>query len=316
MQTLPPELDSQTFLNLPLATDLATLEAGIAILGAPYGLPYGPPEAGNDQCEAPGAIRRASARLSLGADRWDFDVDGLPLQQGALRVVDCGDLPGDPQNPQEHYQSIENAVRQIVQRGAVPLVLGGDHGITTPVLRALEGYAPLTLVQVDAHLDWRDEVNGVREGYSSPMRRASEMAHIGAIYQVGLRAQGSARQEELEAARAYGARLFTAYQVHAEGIQAVLAQIPAGGRYYLTIDADGLDPSMMPAVAGPAAGGLFFHQVRGLIHGLAENGRLVGMDLVEITPGRDVNEITAITAGQLILNFIGVVGRRKRGGEE
>jgi len=89
----------------------------------------------------------------------------------------------------------------------------------------------------------------------------------------------------------------------------VLERLPDNKRYYLSIDADGLDPAVMPAVAGPAPGGLLFHQVRSLIHGLARKGRLVGMDIVEITPGRDVNGITALTAGQLILNFIGTAVR-------
>jgi agmatinase len=85
----------------------------------------------------------------------------------------------------------------------------------------------------------------------------------------------------------------------------VLTQIPDDGTYYLTIDADGLDPSAMPAVAGPAPGGLTYPQVRKLIHGLVAKGRVVGMDIVEITPKCDVNQITAITAGNLILNMIG-----------
>jgi agmatinase len=84
----------------------------------------------------------------------------------------------------------------------MPIVLGGDHGIPIPVLRAFEGRGPITLVQIDQHIDWRDEVNGVREGLSSPIRRASEMSHIGEIFQIGLRATGSARTEEVEAARA------------------------------------------------------------------------------------------------------------------
>jgi agmatinase len=90
---------------------------------------------------------------------------------------------------------------------------------------------------------------------------------------------------------------------------AVLARIPDGGRYYLTIDADGLDPSVMPAVAGPVAGGLLFHQVRELIHGLVAKGRLVGMDICEITPKRDLDGISSLTAGQLILNYIGAATR-------
>jgi len=158
---------------------------------------------------------------------------------------------------------------------------------------------------VDAHLDWRDEVGGVREGYSSPMRRASELDHMGEIFQIGLRAQGSARAREVRDARNHGASLITAYEVHEQGMDTVLARIPDGGRYYLTIDADGLDPAVMPAVAGPAPGGLSFAQVRRLIHGLIGKGRLLGMDIVEITPARDLNGISSLTAGQLLLNAMG-----------
>lgn len=178
-----------------------------------------------------------------------------------------------------------------------------------PVLRAFAGRGPITLVHVDAHLDWRDHVNGVREGYSSPIRRASEMEHIGEIFQIGLRAQGSARPEEVEAALAYGAHLVTAHELHDVGIDAILARVPDRGRYYLTIDADGLDPAVMPAVAGPAPGGVTYHQARKLIHGLVGKGRVVGMDIVEITPRADVNRISCITAGRLIMNLIGAVAR-------
>ena len=173
------------------------------------------------------------------------------------------------------------------------------------MLRALEGRGPITLIQIDAHLDWVDHKHGVREGYSSPIRRASEMDHIGEIFQIGLRCQGSARREEVEAATAYGAHLITDLKLQDRGMDHVLAQIPDAGAYYLTIDADGLDPSAMPAVAGPAPGGVTYPQARRLIHGLVAKGRVVGMDIVEITPKCDVNQITAITAGNLILNMIG-----------
>ncbi|MEM1385937.1 MAG: arginase family protein, partial [Pseudomonadota bacterium] len=87
--------------------------------------------------------------------------------------------------------------------------------------------------------------------------------------------------------------------------QAVLDRIPDGGRYYITVDADGLDPSYAPAVAGPAPGGITFPQARALIQGLVRKGRVVGMDVVEITPAVDVDRITAITAGRLFVNLIG-----------
>jgi agmatinase len=135
------------------------------------------------------------------------------------------------------------------------------------------------------------------------------MPHIGEIFQIGIRSSGSARTEEVEAAAAYGSNIIPAFEVHDKGMDSVLERIPEGGQYYITIDADGLDPTVMPAVEGPAPGGLTFHQVRKLIHGLVRKGRVVGMDIVEITPSIDVNMITCITAGRLIVNLIGAAVR-------
>lgn len=312
--TQAPRSDFQTFLNFDLALDLENLQADIAILGLPYGDPYSMEEVTNDQPNAPTAVRRASERVSIGHDHWDFDLDGPLLDGKPVRVVDCGDVIAQTGDLSAHYARAESTARQIFRAGALLISIGGDHGVPIPVMRALdchceEGDGPVTLVHIDAHLDWRDDVNGVREGYSSPIRRASEMNHIGEIFQIGLRCQGSARREEVEAARAYGSHLITDEELQNIGMDAVLARIPAGGRYYLTIDADGLDPAVMPAVAGPAPGGVTYQQARSLIHGLTRKGRVLGMDIVEITPARDHNEITSITAGNLILNMIGAAVR-------
>ncbi|HZS81446.1 MAG TPA: agmatinase [Stellaceae bacterium] len=307
--TVPPRRGHQSFLYAPVVTDLDKLEAHFAILGIPYGDPYSIDEVTNDQTNAPTAVRQATDRFCRALERYDFDLGGPLLAGRDLKIVDCGDVPGDARDLGAHYRRAEAAVRKILAAGAIPITIGGDHGVPIPVLRAFSGRGPITLVHIDAHLDWRDEVNGVTEGYSSPIRRASEMEHIGEIFQIGLRAQGSARQEEVDAALAYGAHLVTAHELHDVGMDAVLARIPDGARYYLTIDADGLDPSVMPAVYGPAPGGVTYHQARKLIHGLVRKGRVLGMDIVEITPRADVNRISCITAGRLIMNLIGAVAR-------
>ena len=309
LKTIPPRFASGTFLGFPLCTEIDSLEADVAILGIPYGDPYSMDEVTNDQTNAPSAIRLESARLSIGLDQWDFDLGGPLLNGQNIRVVDCGDIPGDPANIKGHYRIAETVVKTILSRKALPVVIGGDHGVPIPVFRALDGHGPITLVQIDAHIDWRDEINGVHEGYSSPIRRASELSHIDRIFQIGMRGQGSARAKEVEDALAYGAEIITAYEVHEKGMDSILDRIPANERYYLTIDADGLDPAVMPAVGAPAAGGLLFHHVRTLIHGLVKKGQLLGMDIVEITPKRDINGISSLTAGQLILNFIGATAR-------
>ena len=246
-------------------------------------------------------------RLVRDPSHYDFDIDG-PLLQGRsnIRFVDCGDVLPDLTKPGDHYRRCELAVRQILKGGGLPIVLGGDHGITNPVLRAFDNVGPVTLVHIDAHLDWRDEVNGVRDGLSSPIRRASELPFVKHIVQIGLRSTGSGRPADFEAAKKYGADLITAYELHDIGMDAVLDRIPDGGNYYLTIDADGMDATVMPAVDGPAPGGVTFIQARKLIHGLVRKGRVVGMDIVEIQPAKDTaTKLTCVTAGRLIVNLIG-----------
>ncbi len=305
--TVAPRTGHKTLLYSSLVTDLENLVADIAVLGMPFGAAYGPHAYSNDQSRAPQAIRDVTDRLVRDPTHYDFDIDG-PLLQGRtdIRFVDCGDVLPDLAKPGNHYRQAELAVRQILRGGGLPIVLGGDHGITNPVLRAFDEIGPVTVVHVDAHLDWRDEVNGVRDGLSSPIRRASELSFVNHIVQIGLRAQGSGRPADYEAARRYGADLITAYELHDIGMDAVLDRIPDGGNYYLTIDADGMDPTIMPAVAGPAPGGVTFIQARKLIHGLVKKGRVVGMDIVEIQPSKDTaTKLTCVTAGRLIVNLIG-----------
>jgi agmatinase len=309
--TVPPRTGHRTLLYSDLVTNLENLVADIAVLGMPFGSAYGPHAYSNDQSHAPQAIREVTDRLVRDPKHYDFDIDG-PLLQGRsdIRFVDCGDVLPDLAKPGNHYRQAEIAVRQILRGGGLPIVLGGDHGITNPVLRAFDEVGPVTVVHVDAHLDWRDEVNGVRDGLSSPIRRASELPFVKHIVQIGLRAQGSGRPADYEAARRYGADLITAYELHDIGMDAVLDRIPDGGNYYLTIDADGMDPTIMPAVAGPAPGGVTFIQARKLIHGLVKKGRVVGMDIVEIQPSKDTpTKLTCVTAGRLIVNLIGTTIR-------
>jgi agmatinase len=309
LQTIPPQDASKTFLGFPLSTHLDVIEADIAILGIPYGYSYTGDGLPNDQANAPSAVRLESVRLSDGLDHWDFDLGGPLFGWSKVRVVDCGDVPGDCADIKSHYHMAEQAVKTILERKVIPVVIGGDHGVPIPVFRAFDGHGPVSLVHVDAHIDWCDELNGISEGYSSPIRRASEFSHIDEIFQIGMRGQGSARTKEVEDALAYSVEIITAYEVHEKGMDFVLDRIPANRRYYLTIDADGLDPTVMPAVASPVAGGLLFHQMRSLIHGLVWKGQLVGMDIVEITPKMDLNGISSLTAGQLIINFIGAAAR-------
>ncbi len=305
-----PGMSPRTFLEFPFAADLDNLNADIAILGIPFGMPYHTAAMANDQSRAPDAIRQASAHVEYTRTNYDWDLGGPLLDGRDIRVVDCGNVTADMSDHKVHYRRAEQAARKIIGANATIITLGGDHGVPIPVMRALEEHgSPITLVHVDAHLDWRHEVNGETEGYSSPIRRASEMPWIDKIVQIGMRGIGSARQGEVDDARAYGADIITAYEMHDIGMAAVLDRIPNGGPYYLTIDADGIDPTIMPAVVAQTPGGLDWIQTRALVRGLVNKGRVLGMDLVEIAPQYDVGNITMVHAERLICNFIGATVR-------
>ena len=310
--TEPPGKGPSTFLDFPYQADLDSLDADIAILGIPFGMPYASDSAPNDQSRAPNAIRQATSKEDIAYTRnhFDWDLGGHLLDGRDIRIVDCGNVTADKSDHKEHYRRAQEAARKIFEANATLITLGGDHGVPIPVMRALEVFnTPITLVHVDAHLDWRDEVSGETEGYSSPIRRAAEMPWINNIIQIGMRGIGSARTGEVNDAIEYGADIIDAYEMHDIGMDKVLSRIPDGGPYYLTIDADGIDPTIMPAVLAQTPGGLNWMQLRKIVHGLVNKGRVLGMDLIEIAPAYDVGNITMIHAERLICNFIGAAVR-------
>ncbi|MEM7207552.1 MAG: agmatinase [Pseudomonadota bacterium] len=301
-----------TFLDFPFVDQLENINADIAILGIPFGMPYSPSAMANDQSRAPDAIRQFTNKTDIDytLNHYDWDLRGPLLDDKEIKIIDCGNVTADTSDHRQHYIRAEQAARQIFSQDTTLITLGGDHGVPIPVLRALEVFqTKITLVQIDAHLDWRDEINGETQGYSSPIRRASEMPWIDKIVQIGIRGIGSARTAEVDDAIAYGATIIDAYEMHEIGIDAAIDQIPDGGPYYLTIDADGLDPTIMPAVMAQTPGGLTWIQMRKLIHKLVNKGRVLGMDIVEIAPQHDVGNMTMIHAERLICNFIGACVR-------
>jgi agmatinase len=297
-----------TFAGLPACANIGDIPADIAIIGVAHGTVYGLDKPSHS-AQAPAAIRQAAERYSHMLDNYDFDLGGSLLDNRNIHVVDCGDLPGDPFDSAGNQRLTAEMIRSVIKVGAVPIVLGGDDSVPISVFRAYQDHGPLTLIQVDAHLDWRNEVNGITEGPSSTMCRASEMPWINRLIQVGMRGVGSARQEELAAALSYGAEILTAKDVYEGGIQRILNLVADGAACLVTIDCDGLDPSIMPAVNAPVPGGLSYWQVVDLLHGLTKKANVRGFDLVEFVPERDINGLGALTAARIVFNMIGALAR-------
>jgi agmatinase len=287
------------FLGVPVETDLARVAAEFAVLGVPYGWPYPRAGATTGCADAPAAVRRRSQRMARFVDHWDFDLGG-PMR--LARVIDAGDVPGDPSDGPGNARRTTEAVSAILDRGAVPICIGGDDSVPIPILRAYEARGPITVLQVDAHLDFRDEVDGVREGYSSPMRRASEMAHVERTIQVGLRGVGSARATDVEDARAAGNLLVTAQELRERGVPWLVEQLPFDASVFLSFDCDGLDPAVMPAVSAPAPGGLRYDEAWDLLAGIGP--RLAGAALTEYVPDLDVNDIGALLVTRMVTHLV------------
>lgn len=302
--------DVETFLGLEACPDLTLLKAPIALIGAPCATPYG--SVGAYCRNAPQALRTAIASLAANLDRHNFDVGGPIFPEPGLRAVDCGDLDYDEADPAANRVRIREAVAAIIRARALPIVLGGDDSIPIPMLEGLAATGPCTILQLDAHIDWREAHMGERLGLSSTMRRASEMAHIERIVQVGARGMGSAHSDDLRDAVAWGAQIVTAREIHRGGVDLALDLIPRGSNVIVCIDADALDPSLVPGVIGRTPGGIDYFQTLDLIAGAATRGRIVALSVVEYMPEVDVDGLGALTLSRLIAASMGLLARQQQ----
>jgi agmatinase len=299
--------DVTTFMGLPAAS-VDGADGSAAILGATTATPYASVGA---YCRGgPAAIRAGAAPYAANLAHIDFDLGGAIFPDGRVSAVDCGDVDIDEGDSAGNRDRIRAAVATLLDRGLVPVVLGGDDSVPIPVLEAYAGRGPLVILQIDAHIDWRDEVQGEHLGLSSTMRRASEMEHVGRIVQVGQRAIGSARVGDHADAVAAGVQFVSARELATGGAEPVLDLIPAGSDIFIAFDVDALDPTTMPAVIGPAPGGLTYLQAVELMAGAAERGRIVGFDLVEFLAERDQGGIGALTAARLVTFVLGLIARQ------
>jgi agmatinase len=294
-----------TFGKRPPCLDWDALDAEVAVLGLPYdmGTQFRP-----GARFGPRAIREASTLFSFGhGGAYDHEDDVVYLPRDKVRIVDIGDADIVHTDTAASHRNGEGAVRKILERGALPVVLGGDHAINIPCVRAFSGEAPIHIVQIDAHLDFVDVRHGVREGHGNPMRRASEQPHVIGLTQLGIRNVSSTAREGYEDARRRGSTIRSVRQCRRLGTAGVLDLIPAEARYYVTIDIDGFDPSIAPGTGTPSHGGFLYWEVMEILQGIAKRGDVVGIDLVEVAPPYDPAGVTAILAAQVLLNFLGYI---------
>jgi agmatinase len=301
---------TDTFLGLNRCKDFTSIRASSAFIGVPCGTPYG--SVGAYAKNGPKSLRQAIASLTANIERHNFDLGGATFPQGTMRAVDCGDLEWDEQDFASNRNAIREAVATIAKNGVVPIVIGGDDSVPIPMIEAMaEVGDDFTILQIDAHIDWRKEHMGERFGLSSTMRRASEMPHIKTIIQVGARGIGSAHSDDYDDAVNWGVKFFTAHQIHQEGITPVLDHIRPNTHLIICFDIDALDPAIAPNTIGRAPGGLSYYQALDLISGAASKAKLSAMDFVEIMPEVDIDGLGGLTVSRLVAASMGIIARQQ-----
>jgi len=290
-----------TYGGQPYTEDVAGLAgADVAIVGAPTddlvsdrpGTRYGPR-----------AIRAASCPPG---PHLEAGIDALE----ALRVVDFGDAPVIPADAARSHEAIEATVGEVVDAGVLPVVLGGDHSISEPDVRAVSARrGPVGLVHFDTHTDTGTEVFGVSFSHGTPMYKLVEAGHVdpARYVQIGLRGYWPGKRE-FEWQRERGIMSLFMHDVRDRGIRAVVAEAlerVGAGPVFVTVDIDVLDPAFAPGTGTPEPGGMTTADLLWACREVAARVELVGADVVEVIPTAVGSaDVTALAADRVIRELL------------
>ncbi len=304
-----PFVGIATFLKAPFLDDIDALDANIAVLGMPYDMGTAVRSGAR---YAPRAVREASTWNCYAYNGWYSPVDDTVYMDENWKVVDLGDVDVIHTEYDQSFRNLEAAVRKVLDRGAIPFVIGGDHAITAPILKAFDRYEDLCIIHLDAHLDYRKETAGVLYGQGNPMRRASEMSHVGQMVQIGMRGIGSSLPEDWADAKERGNIILDMGKIRKNGMDWVLAQIPKAKNYYVTLDIDVLDQSLVPGCGSPQPYGMYYEEIVAIMRKVCELGDVVGFDAVEVCPPYDLNQQTALYQANLMLDMMSFIWKSKK----
>ena len=299
-----------TFGKYSYVEDWDNINADVAVMGAPFD--FGSQFRSGARM-GPRGIREASTLFSFGhGGAYDHEDDITYLPSDSTKIVDIGDADIIHTDTIKSHENIKFGVKKIIEAKAIPVILGGDHSINIPCIDAFEDQESIHVIQIDAHLDFVDERHGVRYGHGNPMRRASEKSYVSGMTQIGIRNVSSTAKEGYIDARAKGSKIFSVRHLREMGIDKILEQIPKDKRYYITIDIDAFDPSIASGTGTPSHGGFYYYEILELLDGIIKQGKVVGLDLVEVAPDYDLTNSTATLAAQLLMNTIGRILHNKK----
>ena len=298
-----------TFAKTQLCTDLRHIPGQVAVLGAPFDLAI---QGRTGTRLGPRGIRVASTRFSYKpGGSYDPERDDFYLDADKVAVLDCGDVDYVPGDIDTTFRNLTAAVSLVAGQGVFPVVLGGDHSVTYPVLCGLAEQPPFEIIHFDAHLDWTASVGGQTRSNGSPMRNAASLPNVGRILHIGIRGIGSSSDRDYADARAHGDRIYSPKQARALGIQRMLEDLTPGGRVFVTFDIDCMDAAVAPATGSPMFGGFQYEEIVDMLEAIALRQQVVGMDMVEVAPPYDdAASTTCYLAARLVSDLLGFVTKQ------
>lgn len=297
-----------SFLRAPVVENTEALDAEIAVVGVPtdVGSPFLP-----GSRFGPRTIREHSLRFGTRGyyDHRDKKTYLEEELRGGL-IVDVGDVDATPSDVEVTFDRTTELLRKILVPGALPVVLGGDHAITYPVVRAYE--RPVRVVHFDAHIDYSPFQHGFMYSNMHAFRHIRRMKHVESLTQVGIRSLRNER-EAVEDAIADGNRVIDVEEFRDLAPGGIAELLPPGSACYVSIDIDVLDMPLVPGCVSAEPDGLAYRELRDSLVALAEHVDVVGFDLVEVNPVLDVRtNITSYLAAHTILEFVGHITTQSR----
>ncbi|WP_163507608.1 agmatinase [Fodinicola acaciae] len=295
-----------TFARLPRADEVTTID--VAIAGVPFdsGVSYRP-----GARFGPQHIRQSSRLLR----QYNPELRTSPFD--VQQVADIGDIVANPFSITDAIGEIERGVRDILASSAVPMLLGGDHTIALPSLRALHAsHGPIAVLHFDAHLDTWDTYFDAPYTHGTPFRRASEEGLLdpeGCLH-TGIRGPLYG-ESDLADDRTLGFQVLSTVEAADLGVAASIEKIRTrlGNRpVYVSVDIDVLDPAFAPGTGTPESGGLLSRELLAMLRGLA-GVNVVGADIVEVAPAYDHAEITGIAAAHVCYELLSVLSLKNAG---
>ncbi len=292
-----------SFLRAPICHDLDNIDADIAIMGAPTdeGSPFMPGSRLGSR-----SIREHSLRF--GNDGYfDHDSDKVFLKYELEnnRIVDVGDADVIPADVEGTFKNITDLTRMVLNSGAIPVVLGGDHAITFPVVRAYN--TPLHVIHFDAHIDYSPFIHGYKYTNSHAFRHIHHMDHVKSLTQVGIRSVRN-KKSQIEDSENDGNRVIGMKEFYEMGPNGMSTLVPKEAPVYVSIDIDVLDLPLVPGCVSAEPNGMTYAELRDSLSVLAQHANIIGFDLVEVNPQLDVGTgITSYMGAHTIMEFMGQI---------